>query len=92
MTTWVELEVIHGSGEDDFGDVTVRNGLTLPRGGDVYALTANLAWAFNPRLLIRPELKYDVYDGGGHLFAVGTNGLARKDAQLLGVLNLEFRF
>ena len=194
MTTWVDLEVIHGNGEDDFGDVTVRNGLTLPRGGgtqylalsstseylsrtfayltvlrnfgdtlgivletvygfqeggdlaplpfaitrdsamfganlgarrrlserlhaavraewlrdehaanflwgavgarggDVYALTANLAWAFNPHLLIRPELKYDVYDGGGHLFAVGTNGLARKDAQLLGVLNLEFRF
>lgn len=61
-------------------------------GGDVYALTANLAWEPTPHLLLRPEIKYDVYDGGGHLFAVDSNGLAREDAQLLGVMNLEFRF
>jgi hypothetical protein len=30
-------------------------------GGDVYALTANLAWEPLPRLLVRPEIKYDVY-------------------------------
>ncbi|MGD9601605.1 MAG: outer membrane beta-barrel protein [Gammaproteobacteria bacterium] len=194
MQTWIDLEVIHGNGEDDFGDVTVRNGTAFPRGGgtqflavsstseylsrtfgyltfmhhfndsvsavletvygfqeggdlaplpfavtqdsamfganlgvryrltehlhtairaewlrdenaanflwgavgarggDVYALTANVAWEVIPHLLVRPELKYDVYAGDGHLFAVGANGLAREDDQLLGVLNLEFRF
>jgi hypothetical protein len=61
-------------------------------GGDVYALTMSLGWEPTPHLLIRPELKYDVYDGDGHLFAAGANGLARRDTQLLGVLNLEFRF
>lgn len=194
MSTWVDLEVIHGNGEDDFGDVTLRNGLVLPRGGgtqflalsstseylsrtfayltlmrnfsdncgavletvygfqeggdlaplpfaitrdsamfganiglryrlderlhtavraewlrdehaanflwssvggrggDVYALTVNLAWEPSPHLLVRPELKYDVYAGEGHLFGVGANGRAREDAQLLGVLNFELRF
>jgi len=61
-------------------------------GGSVYALTANLAWEPAPFLLLRPELKYDVYAGSGHLFAVDRNGLAREDSQLLGVMNLEFRF
>lgn len=61
-------------------------------GGDVYALTANLAWEPLPFLLLRPELKYDVYDGGGSLFAVDRNGIAREDSQLLGVLNFEFHF
>ncbi|MFT4564245.1 MAG: hypothetical protein ACI9BW_004008 [Gammaproteobacteria bacterium] len=61
-------------------------------GGDVYALTASLSWQPSKHLLIRPELKYDVYDGKGHLFAAGSNGLAQHDAQLLGVLNFEFRF
>lgn len=194
MQTWVDLEILYGNGEDDFGDVTVRDGLALPRGGgtqflalsttseyldrvfgflsvlhhfsasaglaletvygfqeggdiaplpfaitqdsamyganlafryrlaadlhsairiewlrdenaanflwgvvgagggDVYALSANVAWEISPHLLIRPELKYDVYSGDGHLFAVGSNGLAREDDQLLGVLNFEFRF
>lgn len=61
-------------------------------GGSVYALTANVAWEASRHLLVRPELKYDVYDGGGSLFAVDRNGIAREDAQLLGVLNLELRF
>lgn len=61
-------------------------------GGDVYALTANVAWEPVPQLLVRPELKYDVYTGRGSLFAVDRNGVAREDSQLLGVLNLEFRF
>lgn len=61
-------------------------------GGDVYAVTASLGWEPIPHLLIRPELKYDVYEGDGHLFATGTNGLAQRDTQLLVVLNLEFRF
>lgn len=61
-------------------------------GGDVYALSANLGWEPVPHLLVRPELKFDWYDGTGHLFAPGPNGLARRDSQLLAVLNLEFRF
>ncbi len=61
-------------------------------GGDVYALTASASWEPVPQLLIRPELKYDVYDGGGHLFAAGANGLAAHNAQLLGLLNFHFRF
>lgn len=61
-------------------------------GGDVYAFTASLGFEPTPQLLIRPELKYDIYDGGGHLFAAGTNGLAAHDAQLLAVLNFEIRF
>ena len=61
-------------------------------GGDVWALTANLDWAISPFLLVRPELKFDTYDGGDHLFAAGNNGLAQRDSQLLGVLNLQFSF
>lgn len=62
------------------------------RGGDVYALTLNVAWEPLPHLLVRPELKLDHYTGGGHLFAPARDGRARHDTQLLGVLNLEFRF
>ncbi len=61
-------------------------------GGDVYAVSTNLAWEPVPHLLVRPELRVDVYDGTGHLFATGANGLARRDSQLLAVLNFEFRF
>lgn len=61
-------------------------------GGDVRALTVNIAWEPRPHLLLRPEIKYDVYDGRGSLFAPDRTGVARRDAQLLGVLNLEFRF
>lgn len=61
-------------------------------GGEVYALTASLGWEPIPYLLVRPELKFDIYDGGGHLFAAGASGLASRDTQLLGVINFEFRF
>lgn len=61
-------------------------------GGDVYALTLNLGWTPVPHVLVRPELKLDMYDGAGHLFAPGDDGRARRDSQLLAVLNLEFRF
>jgi len=61
-------------------------------GGSVYAMTFNLAWEPNPHMLIRPEFKYDVYDGGAHLFGVGANGLARDDTQFLASINLDFRF
>ena len=61
-------------------------------GGDVYALSVNLAWEPVPHILVRPELKYDVYDGEGSLFAVASNGIARADSQVLGVLNFELRF
>jgi hypothetical protein len=61
-------------------------------GGTVYAATLNLSWQALPWILVRPELKWDSYDGSGNLFAPDRNGLARRDSQLLGVLNFEFRF
>ncbi|MEX2482172.1 MAG: outer membrane beta-barrel protein [Gammaproteobacteria bacterium] len=61
-------------------------------GGDVYAVTLSLAWEPIPWVLVRPELKFDSYDGHGHLFAPDRNGIAQRDSQLLGVLNFEFRF
>ncbi|MGR8920220.1 MAG: outer membrane beta-barrel protein, partial [Gammaproteobacteria bacterium] len=67
-------------------------GVTGATGGKVTALTLSLGWEPVPYVLIRPELKLDSYDGGGHLFAADDSGLAQHDSQLLGVLNLEFRF
>ena len=61
-------------------------------GGKVRALTLNATWEPIPYLLIRPELKFDSYSGGGHLFAPDRNGQAEHDSQLLGVANFEFRF
>ncbi|MGR8948319.1 MAG: outer membrane beta-barrel protein [Gammaproteobacteria bacterium] len=61
-------------------------------GGDVYALTTNVTWHASPHLRIRPELKFDAYDGGGKLFAPNAVGIAQKNSQLLGVVNFEFGF
>jgi hypothetical protein len=61
-------------------------------GGTVYAATLNLSWEALPWVIVRPELKYDAYDGEGHLFAPDRNGIAQHDSQLLGVMNFEFRF
>jgi len=71
------------------------------KGGDVYALTANLNWDPNPWLTIRPEVRYDVYTGKGHLFApaypVGSGAppqaqVATEDEQLTFMLNGVTRF
>ena len=78
-----------------FADENAANvfwGLVGARGGSVYAMTVNLAWELTPHMLVRPEFKYDVYDGGAHLFGVGANGLAREDAEFLATFNLDFRF
>ena len=61
-------------------------------GGEVWATTLSLGYSPVPHLLIRPELKFDTYDGKGNLFAPNRNGIAQEDDQLLGVMNLEFRF
>lgn len=61
-------------------------------GGEVFATTLSLGYSPLPHLLVRPELKFDTYTGKGHLFAPNRDGIAQKDSQLLGVLNLEFRF
>ena len=61
-------------------------------GGAVYAGTINLTWEASPRVIVRPELKYDAYDGSGHLFAPDRTGIAQHNTQLLGVLNFELRF
>jgi len=61
-------------------------------GGTVYATTLNVTWEALPWVIVRPELKYDAYDGSGHLFAPDRNGIAQHNTQLLGVLNFELRF
>ena len=61
-------------------------------GGEVVATTLSVGYSPLPHLLIRPELKFDSYNGKGNLFAPNRNGIAQEDEQLLGVLNLEFRF
>jgi hypothetical protein len=33
MRTWLDIETIYGNGEDDFGDVRVKNGVGRARGG-----------------------------------------------------------
>lgn len=90
------LEQVHiGARFEWFADDNAANVLWSgvgATGGEVLALTASLGWEPIPHLLIRPELRFDAYDGGGHLFAAGSNGLAAHDSQLLGVLNFEFRF
>ncbi|UWQ78666.1 porin [Leisingera sp. S132] len=59
------------------------NGAT---GGNVYAVTAGLEWQATPALRIRPELRYDTYDGGGTLFGGGRND------QFTALLNATLRF
>jgi hypothetical protein len=69
-------------------------------GGDVYAFTANLSWEPIPFLNIRPEIRYDVYDGAGDLFApvnptggaVPQAALATESEQFVGILNAVTRF
>ncbi|MGE3771961.1 MAG: hypothetical protein AB7I32_03490 [Gammaproteobacteria bacterium] len=85
------LRTLGGEGIEREHAANVTFGGVGATGGDVHALTANLAWEPVPFLLLRPELEYDVY-GGGSLFAVARKGIAREDAQLLGVLNVEFKF
>ena len=66
-------------------------------GGNVYAVTANLSWDPWRSLNIRPEIRYDVYDGSGHLFApvpgvTSGSAVATKDHQLIGILNAVKKF
>jgi hypothetical protein len=66
-------------------------------GGDVYAITAGLSWDVWKSLSLRPEVRYDVYDGAGHLFAPipGTlpgSSLAARDDQMIAVLNAVKKF
>lgn len=67
------------------------------RGGDVYAFTANLSWDPWRSLSLRSEIRYDVYDGIGHLFApipgsLSGSAVATQDDQLIAVLNAVKKF
>ena len=90
------LERVHGGLRFEwFTDENAANvlwGAVGAGGGDVYALTASVAWEPSANVRVRPELKFDAYDGDGHLFAAGADGRARRDTQLLGVVSLEFSF
>lgn len=51
--------------------------------GDYYAVTTNLSWWPNKKLRIRPELRYDRYDGAGKPFGgkVPTVFFGKEDEQ-----------
>jgi len=54
-------------------------------------------WTAWRSLNIRPEIRYDVYDGSGHLFApvpgaAPGSAVATKDRQLIGILNAVKKF
>jgi len=54
--------------------------------GDVYSFTTNLSWDPTPNLNLRPELRYDYFDGTGKMFSEG------RDDQFLGTLNAVLKF
>ena len=53
----------------------------------MYALTANLTWNASDVLRVRPEIRYDSWDGDGDPFDAG-----RDDSQFFAALNLVFSF
>ncbi|MBV2123970.1 MAG: porin [Candidatus Thiodiazotropha sp. (ex Ctena orbiculata)] len=57
----------------------------LPQDGTVTAFTANLTWNMTHALRIRPEIRYDSFDGTGAPF----NG---DDSQLFAALDVIFSF
>lgn len=59
-------------------------------GGDYHAVTANLAWWPTPALRIRPELRYDVYQGDGKPFGgqVPTVFFGETDRQWIAAVDL----
>jgi hypothetical protein len=69
-------------------DKVGANALFAGSPGKVYSFTANLDWQINPYLNIIPELKYDQYAGNG----LPLFGNKTEDNQLLGLLNIVFKF
>ena len=59
----------------------------LPYDGTMKALTANVTWNATHALRIRPEIRYDTFDGDGDPFADGTD-----DSQFFAALNAVFSF
>ncbi len=56
-----------------FKDENAANVLWAGSPGDVYAMTANVTWQVEDFVRIRPEIRYDIYDGDGlPLFANNT--------------------
>ena len=78
MRTWIDFESIYGNGEDDFGDVVIRNGRALPRGGgsqylaisstdeylDRFAGYLTATHRFSDRLGVVFESVYGFQEGG----------------------------
>lgn len=59
----------------------------LPFDGTMRALTANVTWNVNHALRIRPEIRYDSFNGDGDPFSAGT-----EDSQFFAALNAVFSF
>ncbi|ODA30926.1 outer membrane beta-barrel protein [Veronia pacifica] len=82
----VSEELHTGVRAEWFNDEKAANILwrsTGATGGSVYSLTANLDWSLNPHLRIRPEIRYDKYEGdGAGLFAGG-----KSDQQFIALIN-----
>ena len=62
--------------------------VTGGNGGDLYALTLGANWNVKPKIIIRPEIRYDWarYDNGWKPFGGqdGTLKTGRKSEQLAG--------
>ncbi|PCH85715.1 MAG: hypothetical protein COB89_01550 [Piscirickettsiaceae bacterium] len=69
-------------------DKVGANALFAGSPGEVYSFTTNLDWQINPYFNIIPEIKYDQYDGNG----LPLFGNKTQDNQLLGLLNIVFKF
>jgi len=59
----------------------------LPFDGAMKAITANLTWNANHALRVRPEIRYDTWDGDGDPFAGGS-----RDSQFFAALNVVYSF
>lgn len=82
---------LHVAGRAEwFRDENAANILWSSRGasgGNVFSLTGALEWQPTPQLRIRPEVRFDSYNGGGNgIFGDG------EDDQLLGLVNVNVVF
>lgn len=58
-----------------------------PFDGTMKAITANLTWNASHALRVRPEIRYDIFDGDGDPFEGG-----RDDSQFFAALNMVYSF
>ncbi|MGR8920798.1 MAG: outer membrane beta-barrel protein, partial [Gammaproteobacteria bacterium] len=67
MRTWLDVETIWGNGEDDFGDVAVKDGVARPRGGGSQYLALSSRDEFLDRFMGYLVLRHQTNDRLGLL-------------------------